>query len=231
METNTPASFVYDTSKPQTVLPANEKKFSLLPLYNENNPMLATRMPEFDVLNPPCDIIEFANHLLYTMNHYGGVGLAAPQCGVPYRMFVMIGGIVCINPVIIHSSSNVVHLKEGCLSFPGLFLSVKRPETVTMKYTNEFGKRIETTWTGATARVAQHEYDHLEGKVFTSRVGGLTLQMAKKKRQKLFKKIQRVVDAKARQLRIEGKDRNYPTTGTSIDTRMSPTAAELTNQA
>jgi peptide deformylase len=187
-------------------------------------------MPEFDILNPPCNIIEFANQMLYTMNHYGGVGLAAPQCGFPYRMFVMVGGIVCINPVIIHTSANASHVKEGCLSFPGLYLGITRPETITIKYTNEFGQRVETTWTGATARVAQHEFDHLEGKVFTSRVGSLTLQMAKKKRQKLFKKIQRVVEAKARQLRVEGKDATYGRTDNPRP-QMSPTAVETTNQA
>lgn len=225
-----PTTFVYDTNKPQA-LPA-AKKPELLPLYNEKNPMLASRMPEFDVANPPCNIIEFANQMLYTMNHYGGVGLAAPQCGFPYRMFVMVGGIVCINPVIVRTSSNASFVKEGCLSFPGLYLGINRPESITIKYTNEFGQRIEATWSGATARVAQHEFDHLEGRVFTKLVGSLTLQMAQKKRKKLFKKIQRVVDAKARQLRVEGKDATYgrSTTGTA-EPQTSPTATIVTNQS
>ncbi len=201
-----PKEFVYNTTNP---IPIAKKPQTLLPLYNDKNPMLNLKQPEFDVTNPPCDIIEFANQLLHTMNHYGGVGLAAPQCGFPYRLFVMTGGIVCINPVIVESSKVTAFTKEGCLSFPGLYLSVTRPDTIRMKYTDEFGKRIEATWNGATARIAQHELDHLNGIIFISLVGNLTLQMAKKKRQKLFKKIERVVEMKERQLRISGKDKMY----------------------
>jgi peptide deformylase len=202
-----PKSFSYNTEAPPTIAPKQPPK--LLPLYNENNPMLALKQPEFDVKNPPVNIIDFANQLLYTMSHYGGVGLAAPQCGFPFRMFVMTGGIVCINPVIVERSKETIYTKEGCLSFPGLYLPVTRPETVLIRYTNEYGKEVEVRWTGATARCAQHEYDHLEGKVYTSLVGNLTLQMAKKKRQKLFKKIQRAVEIKQRNLRIAGKDKAY----------------------
>jgi peptide deformylase len=189
--------------------PIIKKKQELLPLYNDKNPMLALKQAEFDVEKPPVNIIEFANQMLFTMAHYGGIGLAAPQCGFPYRMFVMSGGIVCINPVIHESSKETSFTKEGCLSFPGLYLSITRPETVTIRYTNEFGKRVEATWSGVTARVAQHELEHLDGKVFTSKVGSLTLQMAKKKRQKLFKKISRVVEMKAQHLKAAGRDSTY----------------------
>ena len=200
-----PKTFVYNTAAPAPIA----KKQELFPLYNDKNPMLLQRQPDFDIEHPPVNIIDFANQLLYTMNHYKGIGLAAPQCGFPYRMFVMAGGIVCINPVIVETSKDAVCTKEGCLSSPGLYLNITRPETIRIKYTDEFGKRIEATWNGATARVAQHEYDHLEGRIFTSLVGNLTLQMAQKKRKKLFKKIQRVVDMKAQHLRIAGKDKTY----------------------
>lgn len=197
---------LYNTEAPT---PIASKTPELLPLYNDKNPMLAKKQEEFDVANPPVNIIDFANAMLHTMNHYGGVGLAAPQCGFPFRMFVMAGGIVCINPVIVESSKTPVREKEGCLSFPGLYLPITRPDTIKIKYTNEFGNRIEVVWTGATARIAQHEFDHLEGRVFTSLVGNLTLQMAKKKRQKLFKKIKRVVEMKEQHMRITGADKNY----------------------
>ncbi len=206
-----PKEFVYNTTNP---IPIDKKPQTLLPLYNDQNPMLKLKQPDFNVENPPCNIIEFANQLLYTMNHYGGVGLAAPQCGFPYRLFVMTGGIVCINPVIVETSKETAFTKEGCLSFPGLYLPITRPETIRIKYTNELGKRIEATWNGATARTAQHELDHLNGIIFTSLVGNLTLQMAKKKRQKLFKKIKRVVEMKEQQLRISGKDKTYRHTST-----------------
>ncbi len=193
--------FVYDTAAPKAI---TQKPSELLPLYNDKNPLLAKKQDEFDILRPPVNIIEFANALLHTMNHYGGLGLAAPQCGFPFRMFVMVGGIVCINPVIVESSNTPIREKEGCLSFPGLYLPITRPDSIKIKYTNEFGNRIEVTWTGATARIAQHELDHLNGIVFTSLVGGLTLQMAKKKKQKLFKKISRVMALKEQHTRLSG---------------------------
>jgi len=205
-------NFVYNTEVAPKI---DAKKPELFPLYNDKNPMLALKHKEFDIKNSPVNIIDFCNQLLYTMSHYGGVGLAAPQCGFPYRIFVLIGGIVCINPVIIGSSKETNFTKEGCLSFPGLYLNITRPESIHIKYTNEFGKRIEANWTGATARAAQHEYDHLEGRVFTKLVGNLTLQMAQKKRKKLFKKIQQVVDRKAQLLRISGKDKTYGRTDTN----------------
>lgn len=211
----------YNTAAPPAI---TKKQYELFTLYNDKNPMLLQRMPEFDFHTfdkSPITVIDFCNQLLHTMNHYGGIGLAAPQCGFPYRLFVLAGGIVCINPVIVEISKERGFTKEGCLSFPGLYLSIWRPSTVKMKYTNEFGERIEVTWTGATARAALHEYDHLEGRVFTSLVGNLTLQMAKKKRQKMFKKIQKVVDFKAQQLRIAGKDKEY------VERTVAPRAVEV----
>lgn len=200
-----PSVLSYNTSTPPPIV---KKTYELLPLYNDKNPMLAQKQKEFDFSDSPVNVIDFANQLLYTMSHYGGIGLAAPQCGFPYRMFVLTGGIVCINPVIIESSQETVRDKEGCLSFPGLYLPITRPNTIKIKYTNEFGKEVEAAWTGATARAAQHEYDHLEGKVFTSLVGTLTLQMAKKKREKMFKKIKRIVAIKEQQMRIAGTDKS-----------------------
>lgn len=216
--------FVYHTTAPTPIVKA---PIELLPLYNDKNPMLKTKQPEFNISDSPVNIIDFANQLLHTMNHYGGAGLAAPQCGFPYRMFVMAGGIVCINPVVVESSKETSFGKEGCLSFPGLYLSVTRPATVRIKYTNEFGKRVEATWTGATARVAQHELNHLDGVVFISLVGNLTLSMAKKKRDKMFKKIKRMVEAKEQHLRITGKDKNYGKPQSTVaHTNAPPTAVQ-----
>jgi peptide deformylase len=226
-----PKEFVYRTDAPPAITKPTPQ---LLPLYNEKNPMLAMVQPEFNVGDSPVNIIDFANAMLHTMNHYGGAGLAAPQCGFPYRLFVMVGGIVCINPVILESSKETVQTKEGCLSFPGLYLSVTRPETIHIKYLNEFGKPVEATWNGATAKIAQHELDHLNGIVYTKHVGNLTLQMAKKKRKKLFKKIQQIVEHKERQLKIEGKDKTYgretPTSITHHFNSQAPSTAVHSNR-
>jgi peptide deformylase len=206
---NTSNIISYDTVAPPSI---TKTTYELLPLYNEKNPMLNQKQAEFNFEKPPQPVVHFANQMLHTMAHYGGVGLAAPQCGFPYRMFVMVGGIVCINPVILRYSKETAFVKEGCLSFPGLYFHVTRPETIEIEYTNEFGKRITVQWTGATARIAQHEFDHLEGKLYTSLVGNLTLQMARKKKEKLFKKIKRHVQLKEQHLRMTGKDQNYTPT-------------------
>jgi peptide deformylase len=191
--------FTYNTSTPPTIV---QKKYDPLPLYNDKNPMLAQRQEAMD-LNPlPVDLIETCNRLLATMNQYGGVGLAAPQCGIPLRLFVMTGGMVCINPRILTASIETLREKEGCLSFPGLYLPITRSRTIEVEYFNEFGVQKHETFSGATAKVFQHETDHLNGIVFTSLVGNLTLQMAKKKKQKLFKRMERIVEVKEMQRKM-----------------------------
>jgi peptide deformylase len=189
--TATPSTtFSYNTASAPKII---KKNVELLPLYNDTNPLLAKKMPEVDFTNPPQDLNELAERLLATMSHYGGVGLAANQCGVPCRMFVMGSGIIVINPKILTTSEEMARDREGCLTFPGLTLPIQRPEKITVEFYDLSGAKQTFEYGGVTARVFQHEYDHLEGKVFTSKVGNLTLQMAKKKRQKLFKKIERIV--------------------------------------
>ncbi len=107
------------------------------------------------------------NFLLETMHHYKGVGLAAPQLGINQRIFVVDlgeGPIAVINPRILKWMGSVVQ-EEGCLSIPGVNLSIKRPETIKVEYRDENDKPIEREFTGLLARVFQHEYDHLQGKL------------------------------------------------------------------
>lgn len=197
---NAPQTFNYNTSTPPTIV---QKKYDPLPLYNDKNPMLALRQEAMDLGKLSADLIEVCNRLLATMNQYGGLGLAAPQCGLALRLFVMSGGIVCINPRILTASIETLREKEGCLSFPGLYLPITRPRTIEVEFYNEFGVKKTQTFTGTTAKVFQHETDHLNGIVFTSLVGNLTLQMAKKKKQKLFKRMERIVAVKEIQRRVE----------------------------
>jgi peptide deformylase len=191
--------FTYNTAEPPTII---QKKYDPLPLYNDKNPMLSQHQEPMDLSRLPADLIETCNRLLATMNHYGGVGLAAPQCGLPWRLFVAAGGMVCINPKIITASIETTREKEGCLSFPGLYLPITRSRTIEVEYHNEFGVLKHETFTGATAKIFQHETDHLNGIVFTSLVGNLTLQMAKKKKQKMFKRMERIVEIKEMQRKM-----------------------------
>jgi peptide deformylase len=119
------------------------------------------------------NIKELAANLIDTMLSNLGVGLAAPQCGVLKQMIiVLIDGTsqVLINPEIVFKSEEKVTDKEGCLSFNGEFYDIPRAKEIVIKYRNLEGRPIKETHTDFTARVIQHEIDHLLGIVFKTYV-------------------------------------------------------------
>lgn len=111
-----------------------------------------------------------------------GIGLAAPQVGRSIRVFVIEteedGKRVFVNPEIVATSPELVDYEEGCLSFPGLYFNVKRPASVTIQAFTEKGRPFTLTADGIVARVVQHEYDHLDGKLYIDRVTPLRRQRA-----------------------------------------------------
>lgn len=128
------------------------------------------------------------------MTDNGGVGLAAPQVGIKKRIFIMgnfIKLVACINPKIVSLSEERENDLEGCLSFPELFMKVKRPASAVVQYHTVSGELVERELTGFECRVFLHEYDHLIGITFDQRVGDLTYSMAKDKRKKELKKKSR----------------------------------------
>lgn len=171
------------------------ENYQLLEVYGENYPLLKEKMPEFDLqeLKEPF-IQSFIKRLKATMYAYSGLGLSANQCGFHMRMFV-IGTdqfqITCINPKVVWESENKVKRKEGCLSFPGLALSIDRPETIGVEYYDEKGNLKQETFSGTTAQCFLHELDHLNGIRMIDHVKPLALQMAKKKQKKMMKMIKR----------------------------------------
>lgn len=153
-----------------------------------NSPILKQEMEPFDFSNPPVDPIELAANLAETMLHNEGLGLAANQCGLPYRVFVMRSNplpIVCFNPKIVDYSEESVYLEEGCLSYPSLFVKVKRPKKIKVRFSEPNGNVVTTTYDGITARVFQHEYDHLEGITHTKRANRYHLEQARKAASKI----------------------------------------------
>ena len=127
-----------------------------------------------------------------------GIGLAAPQLGMGYRMFVMTlstgENIGVYNPEILEFSEETVGMEEGCLTFPLLYFIVTRPEKVKVSYTLYDGKTEVEGWLeGMDSRCFQHEFEHLQGKLFLDNVSELKLQRAMKKRDKYLKEIQRKV--------------------------------------
>ncbi|HON14199.1 MAG TPA: peptide deformylase [Treponema sp.] len=115
-----------------------------------------------------------AQEMIETMHRGRGIGLAGPQVGLLQRIFVVqIDGDsprVFINPTIIGTSPEISQYEEGCLSIPGLYADVTRPEKVTVQAWNERGRPFTLDAEGLLARVIQHEYDHLEGVLFIDRL-------------------------------------------------------------
>ena len=109
------------------------------------------------------------------MTHYNGIGISANQIGIWERAFAMIRDlehneiIVCFNPRIVKSYTEEVEMEEGCLSYPDIFLKVKRPDKIIVKYEDVDKKTHKLKLEGLASRVFQHEYDHMEGIDFTQR--------------------------------------------------------------
>jgi peptide deformylase len=122
-----------------------------------------------------------------TMWHQVGIGLAAPQVGLSYRILVMDDGQgaaqALLNPVI-DSRSGTVREEEGCLSLPGIFAEVERARTIRVSAVDIDGKPISFEASGLKARVVQHELDHLDGVLFIDRLPPVTRDRIKKKIQK-----------------------------------------------
>ena len=153
-------------------------------LVSSTNPMLTKPCMEFDFANPPFDPIEFAKELVKVMRDNNGIGLAANQVGTPYRVFAMRGtpeNLVCYNPKVVHTSDEEVLLDEMCLSYPRLVVKVKRPQHVRVRYTQPNGEVVTQNFTGMTARVFQHEMDHLDGVVFYNRANKYHRDLALKR--------------------------------------------------
>jgi peptide deformylase len=172
--------------------PTQQVRVEPLPLYDENHPMLKQPIPEYkyDLPNPLMDLL--VKRLKMTMKLYGGIGLSANQCGVFERVFV-IGTdhfqIACINPKIINKSDDSIKESEGCLSYPGLYLKIDRPNWVDVEFTDETGSLKQLRLDGVTARCFQHELDHMNGIRMVEKVGQVSLQMARQKQEKMIKKI------------------------------------------
>ena len=159
-------------------------------LIENNNPLLSIPLSG---CSEGLDRQEVKDNLIETMKGSAGVGLSANQCGVMERVFVMYSDlnqkeiIACFNPQIVTESDENILMDEGCLSYPGLWLKVKRPDGIEATYENEHGELQEIALFGLECRVFQHEMDHMEGTDFTKKVSKLRLSRAKKRLQKTKK--------------------------------------------
>jgi peptide deformylase len=144
------------------------------------------------------NLVELIENMYETMYASAGVGLAAPQVGMAIRLFVVDGtpfnegedepdptlfGFkkVFINPTIVSETGDEWAFEEGCLSIPGIRADVYRQERVKITYFDADWNELTETFEGTAARIVQHEYDHLEGKLFTDHLPLIKRQLLKKK--------------------------------------------------
>jgi peptide deformylase len=161
-------------------------KLELIPY---DDPILHQKTQPFDFENPPHDPAELVAAMNALVEEKNGLGLACPQVGIPFAMFVMRGGIACFNPVIVTLSNELIRLDEGCLSYPGLSLSIERSRHLRLRYQDAKGATETATYANMTARCVLHEMDHLDGIVFLEKVSKLRLDMAIRKARKHSGKI------------------------------------------
>jgi peptide deformylase len=164
-------------------------------LLEPKHPLLLSPLPVITADTEPEDRKEILDNMVETMKHYGGIGLSANQVGLALRMFVFGDNkhyVPCFNPRIISTSEKKVPIEEGCLTYPGLFVKIFRPDEVTLTFEDENRELHEETFTGLMARVVLHEMDHMDGIDFQTRAGKMALDIAKRKRLRGVRKLKKM---------------------------------------
>ena len=176
------------------------KELKLIP---PNDPRVQTAIAPFkdDMLKEHDfkDRKELVEAMFLVMKKYGGIGLTCNQVGLPFNMFVAGGhesiekglSLAMFNPMIISAGVDEIMMKEGCLTYPYVFLNVKRPRKVVMKYEDAEGKTQEAHLDGMMSRICQHEYDHILGRNFVEHVSKFKLKRAEEKAKKLIQQMKK----------------------------------------
>ena len=160
-------------------------------LIEAENPIMKVRL---SWCSPDLDRDDVEEKLLDSMKNYNGIGLSANPIGIMERVFVMYSDvkkretITCFNPEIVTKSDTEILMEEGCLTYPGLWLKVKRPDGIEVQYEDKSGEIQHQAMFGLECRIFLHEYDHMEGTDFTEKVSKLRLERAKKRLSKMMKK-------------------------------------------
>ena len=169
---------------------------SVAKLLHESDLILCQEPVTWTFDPPQADAKRMHKIMIENMVYHQGLGLSANQIGMPVKVFAMRvddsdQAIVCFNPVIIKESDETVVMKEGCLSFPSLYLNIRRPAEIEGQYQNADGDIIDVHFEGLAARIFHHEMDHMKGETFINKVNKVFLQSARRKQKKLLRKGRR----------------------------------------
>ena len=164
-----------------------------LPIVAYGDPVLKKVCTPIDETYP--DLQQLIVNMFETMNHASGVGLAAPQVGLAIRLFIVDTGAddkarykkVFINAEILEETGELWAFNEGCLSIPDIREDIMRRANVTIRYYDENWEVHEETVSGMPARIIQHEYDHIQGTLFTDKLGLLRKRMLQSKLENISK--------------------------------------------
>jgi peptide deformylase len=154
------------------------------------DPILRKKISDFDFSDPSLDPVQLEKDLVETMLKNNGIGLAANQVGISARVFVMghkqtpETAQAFFNPHVVATVDEILDLEEGCLSFPGIFVKVKRPSKILAKWQNSQGEWQQSEFDGYDCKCFLHELDHLEGIVYKDRISSLKWDRATKKKGK-----------------------------------------------
>lgn len=161
----------------------------IIPIVAYGNPILKKKALE--IPRDSADLQQLIANMFETMERASGVGLAAPQINEGIRLFVIDSTPMIepeeekpirrafINPVLLDEFGDEWGMEEGCLSIPGVRADIYRPETIGVRYFDENWKEHHEELSGMAARIFQHEYDHLEGILFTDYLSGLKKRLLK----------------------------------------------------
>jgi peptide deformylase len=166
----------------------------IYPIRAYGDPVLRIKCKEINDFG--ADFQKLVVDMYETMDASDGVGLAAPQIGKPLRLFMIDSTLfdkekkegvrtAFVNPTIVDETGEEWSFEEGCLSIPGVREDVVRKAQLTLKYQSITGENFEKSFDGMTARVIQHEYDHIEGVLFTDHISPFKRQLLKSKLAKI----------------------------------------------
>ena len=151
-----------------------------------------------NIVKGETDVLNLSSDMFETMIQADGIGLAAPQIGISKRIFVVDGTSleddemssfkkVFINPIILKEDGDEWEFEEGCLSIPGVRGGVFRKSEILIRYFDENWNEKEESYNGMKARIIQHEYDHIEGKLFVDYLSSIKRKLIKNKLSEISK--------------------------------------------